>query len=123
VNTQLIVAARGDRKIQWVHFAADGNSGSISRTLQDSRMTDPIAVEDIDNFANVGYTLSVADYSSKSVLNYRYGPVIAADRAPGWGCQPPGGCPVIPTGDIAMEFGGAYVLQGKPFQINTSNVP
>lgn len=118
VNTQILVASRGDRKVQWVRFAADGNSGTVTRTLQDSRMTDPIAVEDIDNFANVGYTLSVADYSGKSVLNYRYGPVIPADRGANWYCQA-----TCPTTGGPIEFGGAFVMQGKPFQINTSNVP
>lgn len=119
INTQVLVASRGDRKIQWVRFSSDGNSGSVARTLQDSRMVDPIAVEDADNFANKGYTLSVADYSGKKVMNFRYGPVVLAD-GPGWACQPPG-CPVGGGGPI--EYGGSFATQGRPFQINTSNVP
>jgi hypothetical protein len=27
------------------------------------------------------------------------------------------------TGDIKMEFGGSYALEGKPFQLRTANVP
>jgi hypothetical protein len=122
-NQQVLVASRGDRKIQWVRFAADGNSGSVVRTLQDSRIVDPIAVEDADNFSNVGHVLTVADYSGKKVSNYRYGPVFFSDRGGSWNCQPPGGCPVQATGDIKMEFGGSYALEGKPFQLRTANVP
>jgi hypothetical protein len=95
----------------------------VVRTLQDSRIVDPIASEDIDNFANVGLTLSVADYGGRSVLNYRYGPVVFADRGAQWACQPPGGCPVKPTAGVAIEFGGGFKMQGRPYQINTSNVP
>ncbi|MBT2321858.1 hypothetical protein J7E62_05730 [Variovorax paradoxus] len=123
LNGQVIVTSRADRKIQWVRFSADGRSGRVVRTLQDSRLVDPIAAEDIDNFANVGLTLSVADYAGRSVLNYRYGPVLFADRGPQWACQPPRGCPVKPTGSVAIEFGGGFRMQGRPFQINTSNVP
>ncbi|MDR6538986.1 hypothetical protein [Variovorax soli] len=123
LNGQVIVTSRGDRSIQWVRFSPDGRSGRVVRTLQDSRLVDPIAAEDIDNFANVGLTLSVADYGGRAVLNYRYGPVVFADRGAQWACQPPGGCPVKPTGDIAIEFGGSFPMQGRPYQINTSNVP
>lgn len=122
-NRQVIVMSRGTRKVQWVKFADDGNSGSVIRTLQDTRMVDPIAVEDIDNFANKSYTVSVADYGGKMVHNYRFGPVEVVDRGanPGggtWYCQ--NGCPT--TGG-PFEYGGAQALPGKPFQMNTSNVP
>ncbi|MBU2407508.1 MAG: hypothetical protein KKC79_02530, partial [Gammaproteobacteria bacterium] len=123
LNHQVLVASRGDRKIQWVRFANDGNSGSVVRTLQDSRIIDPIAVEDADNFSNVGNLLSIADYAGKKVSNYRYGPVFLSDRQPGAACQPPGGCPVTPTGSVKMEFGGSYTTEGKPFHLKTSNVP
>jgi hypothetical protein len=79
LNEQVLVASRGDRKIQWVRFAADGNSGSVVRTLQDSRIVDPIAVEDADNFANDNMVLSIADYTGKAVSNYRYGAVVFAN--------------------------------------------
>ncbi|VWX59441.1 conserved hypothetical protein [Burkholderiales bacterium 8X] len=123
INRQVIVTSRGDRKVQWVRFAADGNSGSVVRELRDSRLVDPIAAEDIDNFANVGNTMSVADYDGKKLANYRYGPVIFADRGSQWACQPPGGCPVQGTGGVDLEFGGSFAFQGKPFHINASNVP
>ncbi|MBU1358051.1 MAG: hypothetical protein KJ901_04750, partial [Gammaproteobacteria bacterium] len=123
LNRQVLVASRGDRKIQWVKFSADGNSGSVVKTLQDSRIVDPIAVEDADNFSNVGHVLSVVDYAGKKVSNYRYGPVFFSDRGGQWSCQPPGGCPVQSTNGIGIEFGGSFTTEGKPFQIRTSNVP
>jgi hypothetical protein len=119
-NQQVIVASRGDRKVSWVRFASNGNSGSIVRTLQDQRLKDPVAVEDSDNFANAGYVLSVADYADKSIKNFRYGPVVFSD---GGACPAPNGCPVIPTGGIGIEYGGALALPGKPFQVTTANVP
>ncbi|NDZ13673.1 hypothetical protein [Variovorax sp. WS11] len=121
LNQQVLVASRGDRKIQWVRFASDGNSGSVVRTLQDSRMVDPIAVEDADNFASDNMTLSVADYTGKAVSNYRYGSVIFA----GGGACPAssGGCPVQGTGGMNMEFGGSFTMEGRPFMLRTANVP
>jgi hypothetical protein len=93
------------------------------RTLQDSRIVDPIAVEDADNFASDNMVLSIADYAGKAVSNYRYGAVIFANRGTSWACQPPTGCPVQPTGTMNMEFGGSHAMEGRPFHIRTANVP
>jgi hypothetical protein len=120
VNQQVLVASRGDRTINWVRFASDGNSGSIVRTLRDTRLADPIAVEDSDNFANTGYTLSVTDYNGRQLSNYRYGPVIFSD---GGSCPAPNGCAVQPTGSDAIEYAGSMAVPGAPFQITTANVP
>jgi hypothetical protein len=57
------------------------------------------------------------------VSNYRYGSVIFADRGGSWACQPPGGCPVQPTGGMNMEFGGSYTMEGRPFMLRSANVP
>jgi hypothetical protein len=121
LNQQVLVASRGDRKIQWVRFASDGNSGSVVRTLQDSRIVDPIAVEDVDNFASDNMTLSIADYTGKAVSNYRYGSVVFA----GGGACPAstGGCPVQGTGGMNMEFGGSFTMEGRPFMLRSANVP
>jgi hypothetical protein len=121
VNQQVLVASRGDRKISWVRFSSNGNSGSIVRTLQDTRLADPIAVEDADNFANSGYVLSVTDYGGRQLSNYRYGPVIFSD--PNGACPAPNGCPVQPTGSIGIEYGGSMAVPGAPFQITSANVP
>ncbi|MDM0052733.1 hypothetical protein [Variovorax sp. J22R115] len=125
LNRQILVASRGDRKVSWVRFASNGNSGTIVRTLQDTRLVDPIAVEDADNFANPGYLTSVTDYAGKAVRNYRYGPVIFSD---GGACpRSTGGCVVTPTsaGGVTynIEYGGALDVPGAPFQMTTTNVP
>ncbi|MDM0034201.1 hypothetical protein QTI33_18855, partial [Variovorax sp. J22P271] len=119
-QTQVLVSSRTDRKVSWVRFAANGNSGSIVRTLQDTRLADPIAIEDADNFATMGYVVSVADHAGKALRNYRYGPVIFTD---GKACPTASSCPVTPTGSVAIEYGGAMAFEGKPFQVKTSNVP
>ncbi|SCK57486.1 hypothetical protein VAR608DRAFT_6068 [Variovorax sp. HW608] len=119
-SQQVIVASRGDNKINWVRFASNGNSGSVVRTIQHSEMKDLIAVEDADNFANQGYVLSALDYAGKAVRNYRYGPVIFSD---GGACPGPTGCPINAINGSAAEYGGAMALPGKPYQMNTANVP
>jgi hypothetical protein len=116
----VLVNSRTDRKVSWVRFATNGNSGSIVRTLQDTRLADPIAVEDADNFATLGYVVSVADHAGKALRNYRYGPVIFAD---GKACPSATSCPVVATGNVAIEYGGAMAFEGKPFQVKTANVP
>ena len=88
--------------------------------MQDTRLADPIAVEDADNFATMGYVVSVADYAGKALRNYRYGPVVFTD---GKACATTSSCPVTPTGNVAIEYGGAMAFQGKPFQLKTGNVP
>jgi hypothetical protein len=120
LNQQVLVNSRGDLKVSWVRFSSDGNSGSIVRTLQDTRLVDPIAIEDGDNFANSGYLMTVADHTGKAIRNYRYGPVIFAD---GGACPAPSGCPVTPTNGIGIEYGGAMAVPGKPYQLTTANVP
>ncbi|WP_431276745.1 hypothetical protein ACQ858_11585 [Variovorax ureilyticus] len=120
-SQQVIVASRGDNKINWVRFASNGNSGSIVRTIQHSEMKDLIAVEDADNFANQGYVMSALDYAGKAVRNYRYGSVIFV--ADGGACPAPNGCPINAINGAAAEYGGAMALPGKPYQMNTANVP
>ncbi|MDM0075257.1 hypothetical protein QTH90_12735 [Variovorax sp. J2P1-59] len=125
LNQQVLVNSRGDRKVSWVRFAANGNSGTIVRTLQDTRMIDPIAVEDADNYSNPGYLTSVIDYTGKAVRNYRYGPVIFGTD--GGSCPKPNGCGLNPTTfngtTYNIEYGGAMDVPGTPFQISTTNVP
>jgi hypothetical protein len=113
-----VVASRGDRKVSWVRFGSNDNSGSIVRTLQDTRLQDPIAVEDADNYANPGYVISASDYAGKAIRNYRYGPISFSD---GGACA--NGCPVQSTGSIQIEYGGSMSLPGKPHQLTTANVP
>ena len=117
-TNSVIVVMRGDRKIVWVNFA--GNGGSIGKTLQDSRMIDPVTAEDNDNHGTESSLLTVADYSGKKVSNYRWGPVIFHTNA-GGACPPPAGCGI--SGNQPFEFGGSFALPGKPFHITGANVP
>jgi len=117
---EVIVTSRADRRLDWVKFAADFNSGVVRKSLSDTRLIDPIAVEDAENHGTESYVLSVADYGGKKVSNYRYGPVVFwTNTGRGWTCQPPGGCPT--SGDF--EFGGSFALPGRPFQVAGSNIP
>jgi hypothetical protein len=129
-DRNLIVTCRGARKIQWVKFADDGNSGSVVMTLQDSRLIDPMSADDNDNFANTFSTVTVTDYGSGTsgfVRNYRYGPCVAAEggNTPSgrpWSCQG-GGCPVTGTAGINIEYGGGFAIPGNPYMGWCSNVP
>ncbi|VTU40300.1 hypothetical protein [Variovorax sp. PBL-E5] len=121
----LIVTSRGDRRIDWVRFANDFNSG-IPRvpalSLSDASLVDPISAEDNENHGTESYVLSVADYGGRKISNYRYGPVIfRTNVTPGWNCQPPNGCPV--SGSGPFEYGGSLSLPGGVFQVVTSNIP
>ena len=120
INQQVIVGSRGDNRISWVRFSKDGNTGSVVRTIKHNLLTDLVAVEEADNFANGNHVVSVADYAGKAVRNYRYGPVVFAD---GGACPAPKGCPVNAINGSIAEYGGALSMPGKPFQISTANVP
>jgi hypothetical protein len=109
---ELIVTSRGDRQVNWVRFAGDMNSGSVVRTLKESRMVDPISVEDTDNHSTESYVLTVADYGGRKVHNWRYGPVIMHN----YGGQSYGM-------SEAFEYGGAFDLPGKAFHVTGANVP
>jgi hypothetical protein len=120
---EVIVTSRGDRRIEWVKFASDFNSGVAREkplTLTDTRLVDPIATEDAENHGTESYILSVADYGGKQLSNYRYGPVVFwTNQGSGKACQPPNGCATSGT----FEFGGSYALPGSPFQAAGSNIP
>lgn len=113
----VIVVSRGERKIDWVSFS--GNGGSITRTLRDTRLVDPVAAEDNDNHGTTAPLLTVADYGGKQIANYRYGSVVFISN-PGGACPPPSGCGL--SGGQPFEFGGAFTLPGRPFLVSGANV-
>jgi hypothetical protein len=108
-------------------IANGGTGGSITRTLQDSRLIDPISAEDNDNHGTESHVLSVADYTGRQIAQYRYGPVIfwTNPGAPGnsvvAACQPPNGCGM--NGSDPFEFDGAYATPGGAFQFTSANAP
>lgn len=89
--------------------------------MQDSRLNDPIAIEDTDNHGTESYILTVADYKGKTIHNYPYGPVIMWTYpeaiAP---CPKPNGC--LLSGNQPFEYAGGFKLPGKPFHMGGSNI-
>lgn len=136
---EIIVTSRGDRKIDWVRLNSSFNGGSIVRTLQDSRIVDPIITEDNDTHTTEHYEVTTVDYSGKQVFNYRYGPLIywahegvMSDDPQNpmpfdWTASlPPDGTPVQTTTfngtTYNFECGGQFSLPGKPFNLTIANV-
>ncbi|MET0542156.1 MAG: hypothetical protein ABWZ88_10405, partial [Variovorax sp.] len=115
ITSEVLVTSRGMRQVSWVRFAGDGNSGSVVRKLNDTRLVDPISAEDTDNHTTESYVVSVADYGGRALRNYRYGPVIFHNYG--------GGRFDTLGGANGFEYGGAFDLPGKAFQITGSNIP
>ena len=93
---------------------------SVFKTLQDSRMTDPIAIYDGANHGTESYLLTVLNHAGKSVMTYPYGPLIMHtydDKAPCTRARPCG-----PQGRDQFEFAGEHKLPGKPFNAGLANI-
>ncbi len=107
LNNEFYVACRGDREVQAVVTYA--GQGAVYRTIQDSRMGDPVAV----SVASRGYIVSVADYSGEKVLSFRIGSITDRHgRYYGAGAD----------GKAGWEFSGEIDFAGHPFTLNTANV-
>ena len=101
-------------------FSADMNSATLFKTLEDSRMIDPISIEDIDNHGTESYNLLVNDYSGKAARSYRYGPIIMWTHDPKTSpCPYPNG---LTLGAQDFEYNGHHTLPGKPFSSGSSNI-
>jgi len=107
LNNEFYVACRGDREVQaCVTYAGQG---AVYRTIQDSRMGDPVAV----SVASRGYIVSVADYDGKKLLSFRIGSITDRHgRYYGAGAD----------GKAGWEFSGEIDFAGHPFLVNTANV-
>ena len=119
-HRHLWVLSREAKKATMLQFDPDYSSASALRVVQDSRLDDPIAVEDGDNHGTESYTLSIADYNGKKLHTIGYGPIIMhtydASRAP---CPKPNGC-AMKGGQT--EYAGSYTLPGKPFHAPSGNI-
>ncbi len=117
----LWVLSRTERKAVLLRFDAGFGSASIFKTLEDSRMVDPIALEDVDNHGTESYLVTVADYRGEAVHNYAYGPLIMwtydPKNAP---CPKPQGCKL--QGNQPFEYAGSARLPGKPFHLSGGNI-
>jgi len=123
INEKLMVLSRAEGAVRWINLSADRNSGTVQpNVLRDSRIVDPIAIEDNENHGTTFLMLTMADYGGKAVRNYRWGPVIFNSN-PGGACALPNGCGMGQDGNAAFEYGGATVLPGKPFMVTGANVP
>jgi hypothetical protein len=117
----LWVLSRGERKATMLQFDPRLESAKVYKTLQDSRLVDPIAIEDVDNHGTESYILTVADYQGRTVHNYPYGPIVMwthdAKTAP---CPHPKGCAL--RDGLPFEYAGGHALPGKPFQMGGANI-
>jgi len=115
VRYQYIALSRGDKTVTWI----DTSSGAptVLRVLSDSRLVDPISVEDNNNHLTESNLIDIADYGDKNVKGYRYGPVIF------YGITPPPTFGMGPGGKDAFEYEGSYSTPTGPFSISGENVP
>jgi tetrahydromethanopterin S-methyltransferase subunit B len=112
-NTKIWVVSRGEQKVSLVDMATK----TIEKTLQDSRIVDPISVSETQQSPLLTSVISLTDYAGKQVLNYRYAPISLQ------GGNTPMNIGVGQSGNDEFEFGGAYAVAGKPFNFTQSNVP
>jgi len=116
VRYQYILLSRGDKTITWIDLSS--GSPTVLRTLEDSRLVDPISVEDNDNHLTQSDLIDVADYGDDNVKAYRYGPVIFYGVA-----TPPQVFGMGLTGTDPFEYEGAYATPTGPFAVSDENVP
>ena len=115
-TSEVIVAARGDREIDFVKLDGVGATGTVYQRLTDATLVDPVAVEDSDTHGTESYVLSVADYGGKQIVNYRFGPVILHTNG---GARYDMGA----DGKATFELGGTFAVAGHPFSFSSANVP
>ena len=115
VRWQYIVLSRGDKTARWIDLSA--GAPTIVRTLQDSRLVDPISVEDNNNHGTQTDMVDIADFGDSNVKAYRYGPVIlwTTPGRPRFGMGSGGNDP--------FEYEGSHATPTGPFAISDENVP
>jgi hypothetical protein len=108
LNNLFYVAVRGERKV--VASVTFGKAGAVYRTIQDTRMNDPVYV----STAVRGPILSVADFRGRKILSFRMGTINDSRNGMSYGSGP--------DGKDAFEFAGELPFNGYPFLVNSSNV-
>ncbi|RYZ66419.1 MAG: PHP domain-containing protein, partial [Proteobacteria bacterium] len=106
----LLCVRDGEKKATLLKWNPEYTAFSEYMTVRDSRMTDPVALEDSDNHGTESYVLNVANGSS--LLNYAYGPIIMytyQDQA-NPPCSP--AAPCGPTSPKSVMFGGEMKVPG-----------
>ena len=115
VRWQYILLSRGDKTAKWIDLSA--SSPVVLRTLQDSRLVDPISIEDNNNHGTQTDLVDIADYGDRNIKGYRYGPVVF------WTTPGVPTFSLLPTGNETFEYEGAYATPTGPFTISIENVP
>ncbi len=116
-NNTMLIASRGDRRIDWVGVADDDPEHlKVLRTLRDTRFDDPVVVDGNDR----GPVVTVVDFTGKTLLNFRTGNTEGNGGKPpaDYGCGPGGAETDCPN----YEFGGGLTVPGTPFFLGTTNV-
>lgn len=111
-----VVVSRGDRRVDFLRGQPAGNALTIWKTLRDSRLVDPITVEDVTWFGNYVPLVEVSDFGGKQVVAYRYDQAKLAfygDKVLGLG----------PDGKAEFECGGSYPTAGGALFSSSTNVP
>jgi hypothetical protein len=115
VRWQYIVLSRGDKSVTWIDLSA--TKPTAIRKLQDTRMVDPISVEDNNNHGTESDLIDIADYGDRNIKAYRYGLVKfwTTVGQPSFGMGPSGNDP--------FEYEGSYSTPTGPFAVSIENVP
>ncbi len=116
VRYQYIALSRGDKTVKWIDMS--GGAPTVIRTLADTRLVDPISVEDNNNHLTQSDLIDIADYGDKNIKGYRYGPVIFYGVA-----NPPPVFGMGLGGLDSFEYEGAYSTPTGPFSISSENTP
>ena len=115
VRWQYMILSRGDKTIHWIDLST--TIPTLVRTFQDSRLVDPISVEDNNNHGAQTDLIDIADFGDSRVKAYRYGDVIFWTN-PG---RPRFG--MGPRGNDDFEYEGSFATPTGPFAISIENVP
>jgi hypothetical protein len=109
----VIAVSRGDRELSWIKYTDP--QPQVVRRLRDARMIDPVFAEVSDTHGIETSLLTVADFTGRKIINYRYSRVVFATQ---------GGATfeLGPEGKDEFECGGEMELPGSPLSISATNV-
>jgi hypothetical protein len=109
----VIAVSRGDRELSWIKYTDP--QPKVIRRLRDARMLDPVFAEVSDTHGIETSLLTVADFTGRKIINYRYSRVVFATQ---------GGAKfdLGPDGKDESECGGIMELPGSPLSISATNV-
>ncbi len=112
-NDTVIAVSRGDRELSWIKYT--DSQPQVIRRLRDARMLDPVFTEVSDTHGIETSLLTVADFTGRKIINYRYSRVVFATQ---------GGAKfdLGPDGKDEYECGGVMELPGSPLSISATNV-